>query len=61
MGTRDNEAAISDYLVDSLRCEYRQDPVGIDVRRPRLSWKLSSSNRGAAQTGYQILVTDCTL
>jgi hypothetical protein len=37
-------------------CEARSNPVGIDVARPRLSWKLKSDQRGDTQTAYQILV-----
>lgn len=43
----------------SLRCEYRINPLGIDVPRPRLSWVLKSDEagaRGLRQTAYQILV-----
>jgi len=39
-----------------LRCEYRENPIGIDVPRPRLFWKLRSDARYALQTGYQIQV-----
>ena len=39
-----------------LRCEYRADPLGIDVSRPRLSWIVTSAERGQRQTGYQVLV-----
>ncbi len=39
-----------------LRCEYRADPLGIDVAKPRLFWKLSAVNRGAMQKAYRILV-----
>ncbi len=42
-----------------LRCECRDDPVGIDVAQPRLSWVLLSSSkaaRGAKQTAYQVRV-----
>ncbi len=35
--------------VTSLRCEYRTDPVGIDVVYPRLSWMLESGLRGQKQ------------
>jgi alpha-L-rhamnosidase len=38
------------------RCEYRENPIGIDVSQPRLSWQLRSDERGARQTAYQILV-----
>jgi len=39
-----------------MTCEYRINPLGIDVLRPRLSWKLKSDQRGVHQTAYQILV-----
>ena len=37
-----------------LRCEYLENPVGIDVIEPRLSWQVSGEGRGLAQTAYQI-------
>lgn len=40
----------------SLRCEYRVDPLGIDIVNPRLSWTLESDKRGQQQTAYQVLV-----
>src|SRR5687768_2179241 len=43
----------------NLRCEYRANPVGIDVAKPRLSWVLKSDDpaaRGQKQTAYQIVV-----
>lgn len=42
-----------------LRCEYRADPFGIDVTRPRLSWILESAaegQRNLRQSAYHILV-----
>ena len=42
--------------VDHLRCEYRANPVGMDIRQPRLSWKLVASGRGQKQSAYQVLV-----
>ena len=39
-----------------LRCEYREDPTGIDVLQPRFSWQLNDTTRGACQTAYQVLV-----
>jgi len=41
--------------VDGLRCEYRADPLGLDVPQPRLSWLLESSERGQRQTACQVL------
>jgi len=40
----------------TLRCEYLTDPLGIDVRQPRLSWILQHSERGQLQTAYQVVV-----
>src|SRR5689334_17343842 len=40
-----------------LRCEYLKDPLGIDVERPRLSWRLAASERGEKQAAYKIFAT----
>src|SRR2546422_38891 len=45
--------------VTGLRTEYKEDPLGIDVTRPRLSWQLQSlqvNDRGVAQSAYQVRV-----
>ncbi|MGP0062191.1 MAG: family 78 glycoside hydrolase catalytic domain [Isosphaeraceae bacterium] len=39
-----------------LRCEYRIEPLGVDVKSPRLSWIVGAEMRGQKQTAYQILV-----
>ena len=39
-----------------LRCEYRQNPLGIDSSSPRFSWMLESSQQQERQTAYRILV-----
>ena len=39
-----------------LRCEYQQNPGGLDVSKPRLSWWLTDARRGAKQTAYRVLV-----
>jgi len=43
-------------LITNLRCEYRDNPLGIDITQPRLSWQLMTDRRGAKQSAYQILV-----
>ncbi len=43
--------------VGSPRCEYRVNPLGIDVNKPRLSWVVNSSQRGIKQAAYQVLVS----
>jgi hypothetical protein len=42
--------------IERLRCEYVQNPQGIDVFGPRLSWVLNSEVRGQKQTAYRVLV-----
>ena len=46
--------------VANLRCEYLDNPLGVDTPRPRLSWKLETGDlkpeRGIKQTAFQILV-----
>jgi len=44
--------------VSELRCEYRVDPLGIDVVKPRLSWIMESNQRDQMQSAYQILAAD---
>jgi len=46
----------SKAITKELRCEYRVNPLGIDVVNPRLSWIMESSQRGQRQIAYQILV-----
>jgi len=46
--------AASQPSVDHLRCEYKTNPLGIDVGRPRLSWKIRASQRGTLQSAYHI-------
>lgn len=36
----------ADVRPTHLRCEYRQDPIGIDVVQPRLSWALEAAPTG---------------
>jgi alpha-L-rhamnosidase len=54
---REEPPAIGDDLTPTdLRCESLVDPLGIDVRAPRLSWIVESSTRGQKQTAYRVLV-----
>ena len=39
-----------------LRCENRQNPLGIDAPEPRLSWQSDNGERNWKQTAYQVLV-----
>lgn len=40
----------------ALRCEYQENPLGIDTRSPRFSWQLAPLLRGQRQSAYRILV-----
>jgi alpha-L-rhamnosidase len=47
--------AISSVVIRDIRVESLINPMGLDERVPRFSWKLEDARRGAAQTAYQIL------
>ena len=49
-------SADGSVAVKELRCEYRVNPLGIDVVRPRFSWVLESQQRGRMQSAYRIMV-----
>jgi alpha-L-rhamnosidase len=42
--------------VKQLRCEYKIDPVGIDIAKPRLSWQIESTEKNVMQTAYEVQV-----
>jgi alpha-L-rhamnosidase len=44
--------------VETLRCNGRKNPLGIDGGPPRLSWTLSGPGRDRRQTAYQIQVAE---
>jgi len=44
--------------VIELRCEYKRNPLGIEVKRPRISWKLKSEARSIVQSAYEIEVAE---
>lgn len=37
-----------------LNTEYKINPLGIDIEKPRLSWKIETTDRAVMQTAYQI-------
>ena len=57
-------SSIAGSTVDHLRCEYLQNPQGIDVLTPRLSWEICGKSeggnlkaeRGVRQAAYRLLV-----
>ena len=48
--------AATPLTLTNLRCEYKTNPIGIDVLKPRMSWEIVPSERGTMQTAYQIRV-----
>ena len=44
--------------VASLRFEHLDEPIGIGVPRPRLSWIVRAATAGWTQAAYEIEVTD---
>lgn len=44
--------------IANLRCEYKQNPIGVDMMNPKLSWELQSKQQNVLQTAYRILVAD---
>ena len=44
--------------VTGLVCEYLENPVGIDVQKPRLSWKINATENNVLQSAYEIKVTE---
>src|ERR1035437_2294900 len=44
--------------VKQLICEYKTNPLGIDIQKPRLSWQLVSSENDVIQTAYEIRVAE---
>jgi alpha-L-rhamnosidase len=40
----------------NLRCDYANNPLGVDSANPRLFWTVAGKERGQRQTIYQILV-----
>ena len=56
VGSRSAMAAKPSVEVASLRTEYKANPLGIDARKPRLSWRLEADRRGVTQSAYEIRV-----
>ena len=38
----------------NLRTEYQFNPIGIDSKKPRLSWQIQSEKQNVMQTGYRL-------
>lgn len=45
------------FVVYDVRTEYRKNPLGIDVKEPRISWKLKSDQKNVKQQTYHLQVS----
>ncbi|MDD4821294.1 MAG: alpha-L-rhamnosidase N-terminal domain-containing protein, partial [Bacteroidales bacterium] len=42
--------------IDDLKCEYLNNPIGIDVQNPRFTWVIKGSEGGYLQDSYQLCI-----
>ena len=49
---------MSNIQVTDLRCEYMQNPLGIEVQHPRLSWRLEGTATGILQKKYHLVFAE---
>ena len=51
-----SEGADTVLKLTALRVEYKENPLGIDARKPRLSWQIQTNGRGVMQSAYHVRV-----
>jgi len=49
-------APTAPVAVTALRTEYQTNPLGLDVKAPRLFWQIQADRRGVMQSAYEIRV-----
>lgn len=49
---------VSHFSIYEIMCEQQVEPLGIENKSPRFSWKVVSQQRAYRQSAYRILVTD---
>lgn len=47
---------MSTVKINKLTCEYKKNPLGIDIVSPRLSWIIETDRRKWLQSAYRVLV-----
>src|SRR5258706_15627414 len=50
-------AVNAQITVSDLKCELLNNPSGIDVKEPRLSWQINSNERNVMQSAYELIVS----
>ena len=51
-------AAAQDFSVVNPRCEYRDEPLGLNTLTTRFPWQISARDRGILQSAYELIVGD---
>jgi alpha-L-rhamnosidase len=46
-----------DLSVKDLTCEHKKDPIGLDVKQPRFSWKINGTGNNIMQSAYSVRVS----
>jgi len=49
-----NDSHTNEISLYELKTEYLVNPIGLDVKKPRLTWKIKDQRRGAIQNAYKI-------
>ena len=49
-------ASVASATPVHLRCEYLENPLGIDKASPQLSWQSNNTERNWKQAAYEVLV-----
>ncbi|QGY45628.1 Bacterial alpha-L-rhamnosidase [Maribellus comscasis] len=44
------------FIVEKMKCEYLQSPIGIDAPNPRFTWQIKSEEQGISVDAVQIVV-----
>ncbi len=52
-----HQPADAQIRITNPRCEMLTNPLGIDIKEPRLSWQINSTQRNVQQTSYHIIVS----
>ena len=51
-----NKTDVTNQAPFNLKCEYLNNPLGIDTQAPGFSWEVSNKSRGALQSAYELIV-----
>ena len=53
-----SKATASDIIIIELKCNFKENPLGVETANPSLSWQLKSDKRNQFQLAYRILVSN---